>query len=332
MSPLISRAGVFEFPWGLPLDVDCLGLVEQLRIGEHQVTMALPVLGGDNQSWELAAPTVCGGEPLPSQLANKNWWGSRSSERVCNVTAMAVSFALPPQAATPGSPEFTALWQAFVQWFRIVQEWVAAWTRVPLRDFDTSRDPALHILIKDHHLTGSASRGRTIYIEARPLGQAQLKDAFRRASRDEQVPLAHRMLLYAKDAQTGGDLRKAVIDAATAVEIAVADAIRVHLVREGVPTTSIKKGIDKANGVVKLCKLHERLIGSLPLPWGKLANDLAGVRNSAAHEGRAPNEQEARTARKHAKKIVQVLQPLPEVMSDKASKATTTPCDGTAGS
>lgn len=39
-----------HFPWGLPVDVNDLGLVETVMIGEHKVTMALPRVPDDGSS------------------------------------------------------------------------------------------------------------------------------------------------------------------------------------------------------------------------------------------------------------------------------------------
>lgn len=73
---------------------DALGMVEQVCIGEHTLTMTLPLLGDTMGS--LEAPSGYPGRPLPPRMvkAFERQWGYRSSDRIYCVTAAAASVLL----------------------------------------------------------------------------------------------------------------------------------------------------------------------------------------------------------------------------------------------
>lgn len=213
-------------------------------------------------------------------------WGYRSTRHLCYVEAASASLLLHSQEGMHGSKEFTHLAGEFFRWFRTVQEWASAWSGEPLMDFDATHNPAIHIPDGNKYLTGSPAIGRTIFIGARPLSQAQLSGALRRASQGEHLPVEHRMLLSAADARLGGDTRKAVIDAATAAEVALASYIADQLRDRGLQSEFIDEMIKDVNGLANLNVLCTRMGGKPGVSKGKLDKELANVRNRAAHRGR----------------------------------------------
>ncbi|MER5537401.1 hypothetical protein [Streptomyces mirabilis] len=211
------------------------------------------------------------------------------------------------------SEEFSSLSTSFYSWFKALQEWAAAWIGKPLGNFDNSRNSAFHVPSGKDYLTASPTLMRTIFIEKQPLSRMQLSQALRHASRGEHLPVEHRMLLSATDAQLGGDLRSAVIDAATAAEVALASYVADSLEASGLERTFIDAMIKNVNGVVNLHELCTRLGGEPAISKGKLTQGLASVRNLAVHGGQTPTPQETTVARQHAATIVQALRPLPQV-------------------
>jgi hypothetical protein len=121
------------------------------------------------------------------------------------------------------------------------------------------------------------------------------------------------MLLTAADAQSSGDRRRAVIDAATAAEVALGSYVADHLRGKRLQSEFIDEMIKNANGLIGLHSLCMRVGGE---PGGvsknKLMNQLANVRNLAAHLGEEPTSEQTILACKHAESIVQALRPLPE--------------------
>ncbi|MFF0042590.1 hypothetical protein ACFYRG_41370 [Streptomyces mirabilis] len=286
--------------------------MEHVTIGGHKVIMKLPTLGDDLL---LQAPTDHLGRSLPPQMlrAFEGRWGYRSSERTCYVDAASASLLLYPNAEMHDSEEFNSLSSSFFSWFTAVREWAAAWSGTPLGTFDNSHNSAFHIPYGKKYMTASPVLMRTVFIGAKSLSRAQLSEAFRHASRGEHLPVEHQMLLSSTDAQLGGDLRRAVIDAATAAEVALASYVADNLEVRGLERGFIDEMIKDVNGVVNLHELCTRLGGEPAVSKGKLRQELANVRNLAVHGGHTPTPQETTLARQHAATLVQALRPLPQV-------------------
>lgn len=312
MSRRRRYSGTASFPWALPVAIDALGLVAPVTIGGHKVTMTFPILG-DNLM--LRPSRTDDSRPLPSQLlrAFEGRWGYKSSERSCYVSAASISLLLPSSEELHDSEDFRSLSDAFWSWFTTVQEWAAAWCGIPLGNFDDSHRSALHIAVGKEYLTSSSALMRTLFIESSPLSRIQLINILRRASRGERLPTEHQLLLSAADAQLDKNLRRAVIDAATAAEVALASYITDALVDRGLEQGFIDEMVKDVNGIANLHALCTRLGGSPGISKNKLTQELANVRNLAAHAGRIPTLQEATVAREHAITIVRALRPLPQL-------------------
>ncbi|MEU8750748.1 hypothetical protein AB0C88_09710 [Streptomyces chartreusis] len=283
-----------------------------MTIGSHKVAMTFPTLGDDGR---LCATTDHRGKPLAPQVqtAFESRWGYQSSERSCYVEAASVSLLLHPLEKTLDTEEFNSLSGSFFSWFKIVQEWVAAWTWKPLGNFDNTHNSAIIIPSGGKRIYASPVLMRTLFIERQPVTRPQLSAALRHASRGEHLPVEHRMLLSARDAQLGGDLRRAVIDAATAAEVALASFVADHLAIKGMKRDFIDEMIKDVNGIVNLHALCTRLGGKPAVSKNKVAQELANVRNLAAHGGKTPTPEETATAREHAETIVRELRPLSQV-------------------
>ncbi len=87
----------------------------------------------------------------------------------------------------------------------------------------------------------------------------EVRAAFERATRDVSPPAQYRLLLDAKTAAVEGDNRRAVIDAGTASEVAVATAIGGQLPRKGLDTETVDTIFSQANGLAGLIVLSDSL-------------------------------------------------------------------------
>ncbi|WP_157031989.1 hypothetical protein [Kitasatospora cheerisanensis] len=272
--------------------------------------ITLPIVAGGAR---LEAPPDFRGRPLPAQLVQtfEGRWGWKSTTQLCYVTAASASVLLQPQAQMTDAPEFKALGDAYFGWFRIVQEWASAWSGEPLADFDSSHQSAIHIAASDGYLTASPVLLRTVFIGASPLSRAQLKGAFARASREDRLPVQHRLLLYARNAKLGGDTRQAVIDAATSAEVALGVYVASRLKDKGLKPEFIDEMIKDVNGIMNLHALCTSLGGKPGPSQNRVGHELARVRNEAAHQGKTPSPEVAEIAIGHAEAIVRALHPLP---------------------
>ncbi len=285
--------------------------------------MTLPVVEGDARrtpapDWlgrldRLVAPPGVAGEPFPQALRRDftDVWGFRSTQRICYVEAVAIAPILGLEEDELAEP-VRDLGNHFFRWFRIFQEWACAWSGEPMQDFDPNRPSVVHVLDEKGVITSNGPRQRGVYVWPEPLNKAQVAGAMRRASAGEWLPPEHRTLLDAVEAKVGGMPRKAVIDAATAVEVALAGYVTRELTSKGIDASFIDEVIKGVNGLVNLHSLCTELDANPGVSKNKLGAQLANVRNRAAHAGIVPTRDEEVAAIGHAATIVHAITPLPE--------------------
>jgi len=304
--------GIVHFPAALPVGLDALGFDETVKIGVHRVVLALPQV---DQSAALITPPQVGGRPFPDVLHNAllDGWGYRSSARLYYVNAAAASLLLAPTDQLATSDEFQNLGEAFLRWFEIVLPWAEAWSGVPLRQVGQPRGSVLHVATDNGLIAGTGIHFPRVFIGAKPLTLGQVRAAFRRAERGERLPTEHRLIQSAWVARLEDDLRRAVIDAGTAAEVVLSSAITEELRRKRIAPGFVEQTVKDANGIVGLIDLYASLGHAPAVSRGKVADQLARVRNLAAHSGRVPTAQQADLAVQHARDLVRGARPLPSI-------------------
>lgn len=307
----IRHHGIVQFPWELPLSPDALGLKERIRVGDTTIELALPIA----ESGKLTTPLDYRGLPLeePLQSTFANQWGYRSTTRLYYVRAARASFLLPRTDNIPGLAEYRNLSDEFLAWFEIVQYWAAAWSHQLPRPLGIgqSHNSVFYVPTGGGYMAGSGARAGAVFFGAEPLTLEQLRGALRRASRGEHLPLEHRLLISAEVAHLDHDLRQAVIDAGSSAEVALGTAVAEYLRAKRIAEDFIEQAIVNANGIVGLTSLYNSLGSILPVSRNRVANELARVRNEAAHGGRTPTHNQALQALQHARTLVQAARPLP---------------------
>jgi hypothetical protein len=89
-------------------------------------------------------------------------------------------------------------------------------------------------------------------------------------------PLAHLLLRDARAARYVDDLRRVVIDAATACEVALSESIRERL-NASLPTEEVEPMIDRRRGgLMELYNFHVAAVAPIAVRWGTVAGHLAG--------------------------------------------------------
>lgn len=302
--------GIMHFPWSLPLGPDALGAAAEVRIAHHIVVVTLPV---DDGTGSLVAPPVF--PPLRPPLDDlfRRDVGFRSHPTLYFVEAARASFLLanPDDAAT--DPVFGQLGRDFYSWFDIARGWLAAWSGQPIESLTNSTGSALHIPRSDGTMSGTGATLSAVMVGGLAgVSRSQLLGAFARASAGTRLPVEHRLLLDAQHGLYRGDLRRALIDAGTSVEVALATCIAESMANLGAAGEFIDGVIKNANGVVGLAFLYTKLIDALPVSQGRLASELAEPRNRAAHGGVSPEYEVAVAALRHARALVKAVRPLPE--------------------
>jgi hypothetical protein len=300
--------GVAHFPGALAVRANALGLDTEIRCGDVRVGLWLP----EEVDGHLVEPTS--GRRLRGAVAATfaNRWGYRSTTDVYYVEKARATFLITPADRIHDAPEFAAIGDGFKRWFLIAAEWLSAWERVPTLFMPSDDGESAFHVEQPVGMAGTGITAGGIVIKGDPAcSRSELLSAFGKASAGQRLPPEHRLLLDAQAAVLRGDLRRAVIDAGTATEVALASAIASELGRAGLTAEFIDNVIKNANGVVGLGALYRDLVGALPMSQNRIAGQLAVVRNGAAHGGHEPSPAETTDALKHARDLVRTSRPLP---------------------
>jgi hypothetical protein len=297
--------GWLELPHHVWVDQTALGNRITARLGNRDLTLALPEVG-NGEPIKLQTPPP---DPRvdPPTIRTASEWGTTSGDGTARVERLRVAVEV-PREMQPGHVVDPGVVRT---WLESFLEWTTAWANDP-----AIRDSALLgylRVVADDGVT-SFGHGATLVlgapIRARPsaaLNIEQIARAAAKASREERLPLEHRLLL---DASVTDDRRRAVIDAATAVEVALASNLDDHLNSQGVSSQVTRALLSTTHGLDSLGKLHKKLVDEFRPPEvsGRAFETLCKLRNDAVHRGFQPPDAEILDA---AVRIVDKVRPLP---------------------
>lgn len=278
------------------------------------------VLGGATFTITLPKPPrPADGDQLQSPMPeNPNlgdpWWGAITrTHRHASVRAVVLQASI-DESKFEGDqylqPQFDA-------WYTTLARWVECWTRQSVED---AHDKAMDFQVSGNltALSPDSPEPMIPFWGYMPKAHVpdpdavatpvQLRAACARASVDQKPPAEWIALTNAERSENN---RIAVIEAATAAEIALAGAIERRL-----PQVH-PKGVDtithQANGAVGLLDLVTGLSNGNPGPVsrGRVMDQLAGPRNRAVHSGTAPTDDQRRRAIETARALLNEYSPLP---------------------
>jgi hypothetical protein len=135
------------------------------------------------------------------------------------------------------------------------------------------------------------------------------RDAFERADRGERPPEEHLLLRDSHLALFGDDRRKAVIDATTAVEVALARGVR-DRITAAPDAEAVNRVLKNTSGVVELFDLAVALGVPTLVSRARVLDQLAGPRNLAVHQGVDPEPTVVRRGQQAAQAILRDASPL----------------------
>lgn len=141
------------------------------------------------------------------------------------------------------------------------------------------------------------------------VNKLALQSAFAKATKVEHPPAE--WLIHLR-AQRLNDHRLAVIEAATAAEVAISRALKERL--SDLPEAASAQIVKSANGLVGMFHLLELIDGvaEADTKWARIAGRLANPRNHAAHRGAAPLPDVADKAIEESRSILNKYSPLPQ--------------------
>lgn len=319
-----------EGPLRFPVPIHCaravLGTEQPIALAGYSGVVATPALPPDaetNYECHLERPSgahqgIPGYYSHTGPLERKHDWGEPLQWPSLHsmVKAVELWFSLPDAAADASSAASIAesIREAIPEWTERLATGLEVLTRQML-------DPASFARLTSHdtklYLVSPASppqslRPRVIRLTAvapddeKVIHLDSWAAAVRFASEGRMPKLEHVLLRDARHALKHGAYRRAVIDAGTAVELAVSEESTVRL------TGAL--GAQAAEAILRrFPALGNRLaLGSiLPLPLGSrdLKRELVEPRNRATHQGSTPSRAEARQALQAATEVVDALVP-----------------------
>jgi hypothetical protein len=310
---------VISLPDQIVVNGSVIGLAARSRIADVPVGISFPRVVPDHIFHEphgrLGMPE--GHRPaLPSVLATavRDDWGYAKGTDIYAVRALQVSlrYSLSPDNNPLTAPETKAVAFGIAQWFSVINAWLCAWHGMPAHLPSQDRGTTLHFTNRDGTLGGLGGNQSSTIVSGHPAATAeQIRRALSYGSQARVLPLEHQLLLDARTQLWAGDHRRAVIDACTASEVALAAAIRVALTSRKVAPSFQELTLKAANGVAGLIDLYAAIVGVPPVSKRRAADRLAGKRNDAAHAGLPLSADDARTAVEVAAALVGAARPLP---------------------
>jgi hypothetical protein len=149
-----------------------------------------------------------------------------------------------------------------------------------------------------------------------PVSRWQWEHALAHIHSGDQPPLALVLLASAKRAAADGNPRLAVIDAATAAEVALTHGLTDHLSAQA--TSQVAQVLtDRARMLGPRLQLARDL--GMPLP-DRIHPDLVDRRNAAVHRGTTVTETDAQAAITKAAELVSQYEPLPDHCHDPSNR------------
>ncbi len=286
---------------------EALGLAQTVMIDGIECHVLLPVRGPVRGRWpvHLAGPPAPGGDHEQGPSWPKCDWG----DPYPNVVIIRAVGIIPAGTRIPPGDEHIAFDRAVAQWRHLLRDWLAVAaegpTDVPDRDYygatcwGSSEYDDEEIPYQPHQV---GHRHRPQRLSARAWSHA-----LEHASAGNQPPLARALMTSAIRAATTANWRVAIIDAATAVEVALTAGMTTRL--SGEASSRVTKAlIDVTRMLAPRLDLAKKL--DMPLP-PKIKEDLVERRNAVVHRGNDMTGAQAKAAIVVAWKVVREYDSLP---------------------
>jgi hypothetical protein len=309
--------GVIELPRSVLVDQSVLGQRFPFHLDDGDAELwfpALPADAGATESHVLESPLP--DVPRLSQIAGRDWGHAGFSKYPGHPRPLASWVEKVVFRASVEVDASTKPWDyaydfgsQFNSWLETVEQWISLWAPGAVSPdpevasssrgqfWDSSTDP--------ERLTGwHPSLSVSMVPSASALDRVRLAAAMRRASYREGPPPEWLLLLRARQIN---DPRTAVIEAATAVEVALVHCLHDRLFE--LSDMARERIIGGANGLVGLLRLLEGIDRAPESCWARVADRLAEPRNRAVHAGLVPSD--VNSALDEATSLLELYAPVP---------------------
>ncbi len=318
-----------ELPSGFQLDASLLGLVRPATIGGVAVDIVLPDFKPDDDGYpfgpkldgRVSADWVGHFEKRDPEEERWSPFGSvtqtRRTESGNEEDDTIEAFLTSRLLALPGDEltlaQARSLKRAADDWTQLLETWLEVVSRQDLqRKFIVAHRTGRSAFVWTDRgensrgsLLGDEQGGFTInFGKALAITPDDWEKVLAKASDGMEPPEAHMFIRDARQAQNAGNHRRAVLDAATAAEIALAE------LRDGAVKTAdpgLSAYIEKTVGQIDRLASFLRAVGKSPPE--NITEDIGWPRNDAIHRGHDPNAETAAKALRKAEEIVEQASP-----------------------
>ena len=271
---------ILNFPASLPVAAESLGRTFDVKIGRIGTRITFPH-SDEDPTWARLRVDMSKSDPLHPLVTHDDEfdWGSGENDS-WHVHKALVSFLVSAGRHPNESEELGEFTEAFPRWFDTARRWVLAKLDRPAAGLSQS-SPTVINGVHERRPWGLGGSDSMSLIVGRCASEQELKAAFRNASCGESLPLEHDLLLEARTALQLNDLRRAVVDSATASEVVLVQWLRRYLQQRGLTTDEAQAVTKGANGIVELYVLAVTLGLNLTVSKGRVINKIANPRNLA---------------------------------------------------
>lgn len=280
-----------------------------MKIGSLSSRITLPHSDG-NDEWPKLRAVMSESNPLYRLVAGIEDWGNQFNDS-WELHGALVSLLVTPGMHPRDSREIVEFRESFAPWFFCARRWVSGKLGTPANGAIRSRRTSIDGVLSDGSHWGVGG-GTAVVITPGRRGAtgAELDAAFQHAAAGDELPIQHDLLLEAHTALFSDDLRRAVVDAATAAEVVLAQWIRRCLEERGLNSDEALSVTNEANGIAELYRLSNALGLCVTPSKNQVIDRIARPRNLAVHAGEGPSHETARKAFDCAQIIVEEVAPL----------------------
>lgn len=307
-----EMVGAMPVPGGGVLtDVNALGEAWPSRVGTVDVDVLLPSIS--ERESETGAARL--GPPLNLPEHHVRWGSGDEDEGALCVAALAIGIRSGGSIQASGD----MLAHNIDSWLELVTDWLAVWSGQPVHQ----RLPSEALKISGEQLELWATvedatqfariEGRgpvsLMPLPGEPVSYGQWKRATEFATNGTPPPLQYLLLRQAHQELFREESRRSVVEAGTAAELALSEALHAELCAIGGQQLA-EAVLASVRGIGALSELAWRAGLCMSSP-DEIRSKLAGPRNRAAHKAEDPSHEVAQQAVDVAEDVVQGLITLP---------------------
>ncbi|MGW2184064.1 hypothetical protein ACWCXX_40120 [Streptomyces sp. NPDC001732] len=231
-------------------------------------------------------------------------WGYINETRSVTIRAIGLTLV---DTVISSRDELVAFDRAIAQWKHLLRDWLAVIAEGPTDFIELGQGETLWAASGHNDVLLSASYHAGAIHEPYRTSRWQWSHALEHTSSDDKPSLSRVLLTTAMRAAATGERRLALIDAATAAEVALTNGITARLSTQ-YPPLEVRARIERARMLGPRMRLAEGLGMTLP---ARIRDDLLKPRNSVVHSGTDVSDSSARAAIAVVWELIDEYDPMP---------------------